>query len=141
MGKSLDLTDLVDTIESLARIPSVASKEVADEIRVLLEEQFSRGEDPYGNRWKPLASGERSHLYKTGDLLNSIEVKPMAGAGVQVTIGAAYGIFHQVGTRFMPKRAILPDGPALPEAWQEAIARALDNAVARQMSRAKVRRR
>jgi hypothetical protein len=51
----------------------------------------------------------------------------MSGAGISISVGTDYASFHQVGTRYMPQRRILPDG-ALPAEWQAAIKVAIENA-------------
>ncbi len=52
---------------------------------------------------------------------DSIEVKPTAGAGIEVTMGVEYATFHQTGTADMAQRQILPQSGGLPPSWSRAI--------------------
>ena len=123
-------------LESLSEVPSRAAREASEEIESLIVEQFARGEDPYGEPWEELAESTRRRgrtnppLTDTHDMVDGLEVKPTAGAGIAVTLDQPYSRFHQTGTKRMPARPILPTGE-LPEAWETAIAGAVVNAAAR----------
>lgn len=124
--------ELAARMADLASIPSRATRASSEAIRALIARQFAEGTDAYGNTWAPLADGQDSHLYRTGNLFRSIDVRPMAGAGVQITVGAEYGAYHQSGTSRMPARPILPDGPELPEEWERKILDELEEAFGRE---------
>lgn len=53
--------------------------------------------------------GIRGHdLIDTGNLLNSVQVIPGAHSLQKfVQVGAHYGLYHEMGTRFMPARPFL----------------------------------
>ncbi|GAC1536344.1 MAG: hypothetical protein NVS3B10_00180 [Polyangiales bacterium] len=63
---------------------------------------------------------------------DSIDVRPMRGAGIAITIGDDKAIFHQSGTSRMPARKILPEG-AMPDTWERALADAAEAAFERTM--------
>lgn len=129
-GDISKLGKLASNIRKLASVPSQASKDAAVGIANLIENQFDTGTDPYGNAWAPLKKGGASHLTENHPLRDSIEVKPMSGGGVSVTIGEEYGYYHQTGTSRMPARPILPVR-TMPEAWRTAISDACDAAFER----------
>ena len=128
------LQRLAEALEELARVPSQASTEAAQKLEMLLKAQFDEGVDPYGKPWAPTAKGGHSSLYAAGDLRDSISVRPMAGAGIQITVDSPYASFHQAGTRNMAARKILPDR-GLPTAWSDAIEEAIEAAVLRRLER------
>lgn len=49
-------------------------------------------------------------LVDTGALLDSVQAKRIGRMTWVVIVGAEYGIYHELGTRFLPARAFL--GPA-----------------------------
>lgn len=120
------LRSIGKAMRQLARVPSQVAPGASESIRGLIVGKFATGTDPYGNPWAPhLAStterwGAHPLLDLTGDL-KDVEVSPAAGSGISVTLGADYGAFHQIGTRYMTARPILPTH-GLPDAWSRAIA-------------------
>lgn len=111
-------------IRSLAHVPSRASRGASDAIARLIDLQFQTGTDPYGDPWKAL---KQSTIKKKGhnligidssDMRDGIDVRPMRGAGVQITIDAEYAAY------FQKRRPILPTR-GLPRTWQRAITDAL----------------
>jgi hypothetical protein len=116
--------NLARHLDSLAAVPSRASKEVAERITDLLAEQFEAGVDPYGNPWAPLA--ERT-LRKHGAPPLQAEFGGVPGPMAEGTIartksGAAWR---------MPARKILPEGGRLPAAWKRAIEESVAGALRR----------
>lgn len=126
------------SVAALARVPSQTSAAAAPKIQALIEEQFASGTDPYGRAWEPLSQATLDKgrsappLTDSGELAG-VTVAPMAGAGVSVTLGASYGAFHQVGTRYMPARPILPYA-GLPAAWKQALSDAATAAFERTLA-------
>lgn len=126
-------------IRQLARVPAQAAAAVAPKIEKLVREEFDRGCDPYGEPWAPLAQATLDKgrtpppLTDSGDL-GEVDVKPMRGSGVSVTLGAPYGAFHQVGFHVegkpVPSRPPLPVH-GLPESWRDAIAEEVETSVRR----------
>lgn len=49
----------------------------------------------------------RHGLIDTGNLLNSIQARRLAAARWLVYVGAHYGIYHEMGTRYMVARPFL----------------------------------
>lgn len=135
-GNISALGQLANNIGKLATVPSRAARDASAGIARLIDQQFANGTDPYGKPWKPLAQSTRDRgrfpppLTDTRDMRDSVAVKPSAGAGITVTIGAPYAGFHQTGAprANMPARKILPEGP-MPKPWQAALAKAVYNLV------------
>ena len=129
MGNVRNLDQLGRNIGLLARIPSRMAPAVSHEIGKLIQSEFNAGVDPYGRPWaklKPstLARGRRPPpLTHTGKMRGGITVKPMAGAGIEITFASDVpAIFHQYGTKRMAARPMLPRG-VLPATWNRAIER------------------
>ncbi len=133
--------DLAATLAELEDIPSRIAGEVADGITEEIRTQFDAGLDAYGRPWEPLLpstvkrkKGDRRILRRTDVLSSETVARPTAGAGIEIT-SVDYGVFHQGGTVNMVPRPILPDEGELPEAWQEVIQKASDNAFKKAMGR------
>lgn len=128
-------------VNRLAEVPSRVARDGASEIKALIGQQFAAQTDAYGRPWaqhEPATVerwGAHAILNLTGALAD-VDVKPLAGAGIGITLGAKYGAFHQVGTARMVARPILPDGP-LPDSWRAALAGAGASAFDDIMSEAK----
>jgi len=132
--------ELAERIADLARVPSRASAAVAKSIDDLIQDEFGSASDPYGEPWEEHADatverwGPHPILQLTQDMRSSVDVKPMRGAGVSITI-AHPAAPHQTGWSGPqgdgPARPILPGGP-MPASWREAI----DNAVGAEVRRA-----
>jgi phage gpG-like protein len=125
-GNISELGQLAENLDALSLVPSRAARRVSGKLHDLIVEEFARGEDPYGDAWAPLEEAtiekgrEEPPLTDTGAMVESLEVKPMAGAGVSVSFGAEYAGFHHEGTVNMVARKVLPDDE-LPQSWNEAI--------------------
>lgn len=126
---------LAENLGRLASVPSRAAAGAAENLQDTIQEQFDAQTDPYGASWAPHAAstekrwGEHPILDLTGDMRGSIDVSPMQGAGISVTIDDPGG-FHQAGTANMPARPILPENE-FPETWDAAIRDALDETFGR----------
>lgn len=120
---------LAENIGKLASVPSRASARVAVEIKALIQQEFDAQADPYGNAWAPHAPatierhGSHAILDLSGDMRRSLDVRPMRGAGVSITIDHP-SEDHQTGWDGPqgkgPARPILPRA-GLPPLWKEAI--------------------
>lgn len=53
------------------------------------------------------ANVQAHNLIDTGNLLNSIRARRTGVAQWVVAVGADYGIYHEMGTRFLPARPFL----------------------------------
>lgn len=119
--------ELASNLGDLAGLPSRVSKEVADGINELMQDQFNSETDPYGNPWPALLpqtvkrkKGDSRILRLTDTLLNNTVASASSGSGVDIT-SESYGEYHQGGTKNMVAREILPGGKELPEEWLDLI--------------------
>jgi hypothetical protein len=123
------------TIRQLARVPSQAARGAAPRIAELLQNQFDEGVDPYGDPWAPLMPSTMARgrtpppLTDTGDM-RDLTVEPSGSSGIAIHLGAGYSAFHQVGTKTMDARPILPVH-GIPNSWHEAIVEETRSAVKR----------
>lgn len=103
-------------------IPRICDK-AGEKIEAAVDAQFSAGTDPYGTPWAPLASGQPSHLTKSGGMRSSVVV--VVGTDRIETIVADPAGYHQGGTRRMVARPIIPtEARGLPDTWDDAITEA-----------------
>lgn len=116
---------LEELLRKLSEVPRHVAEDVAPEINRLVQAQFEDGKDPYGKPWAPLKKstlkkGRRPPpLTDTRQLRNNTRVYPYRNS-IRVVVGMPYGYFHQVGTRNMAARRILPQA-GMPKAWNEAL--------------------
>lgn len=131
MGSIADISRLANNLARLARIPSQVAARAAPKIQALIEAQFPAGQDSYGKAWAALRDATLAKhppppLTDTGDASRSVEVRPTAGAGIAISIGASYMLPHQDGFHHVnggyqvEARPLLPRG-TFPRAWREAI--------------------
>lgn len=128
---------LEQSIAKLAEIPRKIAEDVAPTINALIQKQFDEGKDPYGRAWAPLKpstlrSGRNPPpLTDTKRMRDGTKVYVLRAnyAGLRIVVGEPYGYFHQVGTKDMVARRILPDA-GIPAAWKQAF-----DASARRVSR------
>ena len=121
---------LADRVADLANVPSRVASRAAVEIQSLMDEQFNEGRDPYGTAWEPLAESTTDRgrtpppLTDTRAMRDSLLVRPMAAAGLQITIDHPAAP-HQTGWEGKqgkgPARPILPARSELPSEWQGVI--------------------
>jgi hypothetical protein len=121
----------------LAQVPSRAARDAATEIEGLIDEEFDRGADPYEEPWQDLAPATEAKgrsappLTDTTAMRSSVLVRPLAGAGVGVTIDHPAGV-HQTGWSGPrgsgPARPVLPARGELPEGWIEALEKSAERA-------------
>ncbi len=120
---------LSETLARLDVLPRKVAELAAPEITKALQKEFAQGADPYGRKWRKLATGKPSRLTESGRLRRGTRAAPLPGrrAGVRILLGARYAVYHQTGTSRMPARKILPER-GMPAAWNVAIKRALRRA-------------
>jgi hypothetical protein len=129
---------LADRARDLARVPALASLEVAKEIAGLIEDEFASGTDPYGHAWQELAESTRARgrhdppLTDTHAMRDSVNVYARSdGRGVALTIDHPAAP-HQTGwdgpQGSGPARPVLP-AHGMPATWAEAIKVATDRAI------------
>jgi hypothetical protein len=129
-GNFAALERMQERLAELATVPSRAAKATAARLEELMQEEFSRGIDPYETPWRPLSPVTTARgrgappLTDTSAMRDSLRVRPLAGAGVGVTIDHPAGP-HQTGWSGPqgkgPARPILPSRGELPESWTEVI--------------------
>jgi hypothetical protein len=117
------------SLRELSRVPARAAKAAAEELTEVVEAQEAAEVDPYDQPWKPLKQstvdkkgGDTRILRETDRMLDSLTIAPMPGAGLSITFDPPYTAFHQIGTKDMVARQVLPRA-ALPTSWREAIER------------------
>ncbi len=119
----------------LAKVPSQLAGDVTEKIADEIRAEFAAGQDPYGRAWAALSQATLTRgrfappLTDTGDTIDSLEVKPMAGAGVSISFGTEYAGFHQTGTKNMPARQPLPTA-GFPSSWSKILSEAAEKKVA-----------
>ena len=124
-----ELGRLMKVIEKLAYVPKRMAVIAAPKLSALLLEQFTSGRDPYGRAWRPLkpstlARGRRPPpLTDKKKLRDGTKATP-GRAGIRLSVGASYGIFHQVGFHvgktWVAPRRILPQF-GMPATWKRAL--------------------
>lgn len=124
------LARMEERLRELADVPAKVSKKASEEIEKLMQEQFDQGTDAYGKAWKPLAPATVARgrgappLTDSGAMRGTLEVRPLPGAGVGITIDHPGGV-HQTGWNGPqgkgPSRPIIPSRGSLPPAWSEVI--------------------
>jgi hypothetical protein len=126
--------NLQKMIRSLASVPSQIARDASAGIAREIQAEFDAGVNPFGSPWAALKQATLDKgrtpppLTDTGEMRHGIEVKPLRGAGIGVTIPDP-GVHHQYGTKYMAARPIFPD--RMPDTWQRAIADASDEAFRR----------
>ena len=119
-------------LRELSRVPAAAAADASRELDAVIREQHGAEVDPYGQPWAPLKpstvkrkGGDTRILKRSDVMLDELSIRPSQGAGLTLTFGAAYAAFHQLGTKDMVPRRLLPLA-AMPKTWSDAIKRALD---------------
>lgn len=129
-GDFSQLERMQERLAELAQVPSRCARAVSTRLEELVQEEFDRGADPYEEPWAPLSPVTLARgrtpppLTDTSAMRASLHVRPLAGAGVGVTIDHPAGP-HQTGWSGPqgsgPARPILPARGELPDGWIEAI--------------------
>ena len=121
------LERLSRVLAQLDALPRRTAEIAAPMITRELQREYAQGRDAHGRKWKRLATGKPSHLTETSRLRAGTRAAPMPGnsRGVRIMFGsrARIATFHQLGTRTMPARRILPDR-GMPASWKVALDRA-----------------
>jgi phage virion morphogenesis protein len=95
---------------------SPAMDAIGQRLEAKISNRFESQRDPNGNAWtpwKPSTSksypkdGNRKILDRYSDLLKTTHNVSDGGKSVTVGLGAAYGYFHEFGTKKMVRRGIL----------------------------------
>ncbi len=162
---------LAQLMRDMARIPSQVSKAIAADLHREVQRNFDRGVDPFGSKWQRLAKSTLKRGRHPPPLTDSkrgrrsVKIKPMAAAGVAITVGVLYMMYHQFGGASHlrgpggsyrkrkqnkhfgrdadrssgrdnpPRRSFLPQGSELPPRWIAIIDRAYRSAMKRAWNR------
>lgn len=129
IGK-IKLPDLsiTDRQKALNRIGAVIQSQV--------QLEFKLSQDPYGQKWKPLAPATVKRrrkqsavpLVDTGAMRASLSYR-VEGKAVAVGFGKHYAKYHQTGTKWIPQRAMLPvPEKGIPDKWQILIKKIIASA-------------
>lgn len=105
--------ELAKKLAKLAEIPHEVAKKSAEEIKKLVDSEFSSGSDPYGRPWKSIKKGGPSRLSESGALRDSLEVEAN-GTEIKIIFSDYKFAFHQA------TRPILTVG-TMPQSWSKAI--------------------
>lgn len=108
--------------------PSQPLKEFGEHMVNRIDDTFRTESDPYGAKWAPLSAatirakrrrgGIQKILQQTGRMRATANYR-VIGAVLQIGLSDRKAVFHQMGTRRMPARPILPDRGLPPEDAQE----------------------
>jgi hypothetical protein len=128
----LAMQSVARSLRELARVPARAAAAASVALEAVVRDQESREVDPYEKPWAPLLPqtvqrkrGDTRILRRSDVMLDSLAVHPLRGSGLAITFDRAYSAFHQIGTRFMAARRLLPVAD-LPPSWRAAISGAYD---------------
>jgi hypothetical protein len=122
MAKRYTVKQFTLAMRSLTKVPSQAAAGFAERIRGELDDQFSRGKDPYGNAWSPLRPATLKKgrhpppLTDSGHGSRNITALVSKSAGVQLVSTVDYMRRHQEGTKNMDARPFFPVR-VLPKRW------------------------
>lgn len=109
-------------------------EEIGDRAVSLVEDEFIRSQDPYGNKWaahtlprtkggvlkRPRTITTSRILYKSGALAKTIKYK-ITNETIHLFSPMKYSQFHQTGTKHVPQRLIFPESLlGLPDSWRSA---------------------
>lgn len=119
-------TSFSQIARDLKALPSRISAAVARDISREIQRNFDLGVDPYGKAWRPLKRSTLDRgrhpppLTDTRAGRESVKLAAMAGAGIRITVGKIYMVYHQMpkisALRKFPRRSFLPFDK-MPESW------------------------
>ena len=98
---------------------SPAMNEIGMEIENRVSARFETQRDPSGQAWQPWAASTRKRypkagngriLDRLGDMLGSLNHQADKDS-VTIGFGKDYAIYHEFGTRKMPRRGLLMEDP------------------------------
>jgi hypothetical protein len=134
-GPGSSFRRLMDNLGELTTIPSRVAKAAAADINGFIQEEFDEEQDPYGDAWAPDApstvkkKGHDRIMFETGETKDTTMARPTAGAGIEITSTQQAG-YNQFPRGDVPARPVLPSRDELPEEWQDAIQKRVDQAMA-----------
>jgi hypothetical protein len=124
----------------LSRVPSRVAPLAAAKLESTIHDACLNEQDPYGKPWAPHSPlttkwhGPHAILDLDGHLINGTTCEPQGAAGIRVSLGATYGVYHQLGflnartKTEVPARRILPYFGGFPRSWTKALTDAANEA-------------
>lgn len=119
---SIDDRSVLDALRELqGRVADLrpAFDTIGMEIENRVSARFEAERDPSGQAWKPWAertrktypkAGNGRLLDRLGDMLDSLNHQADQD-GVSIGFGKDYAVYHEYGTRKMPRRGLLMEDP------------------------------
>lgn len=112
-------------MRQLAKMPELATRQIAKDINKEIQQNFIAGRDAYR---KPFAKLSEAYLkrrrFKSAPILTQTErgrdsvVVTAYGKSLRAKIGVPYMVAHQLGIAPLPRRSPLPTSK-IPDAWNE----------------------
>jgi hypothetical protein len=132
------LTATINALRGLANVPSQVAAVAAPRITGQMQADTSAQRDPFGRAYAPHKPatvkrwGPHPVLNLTGAGIGSLEAKPQAGSGIEVTADT-HMAFTQAGTPTQVVRAVLPNRPGLPATWRGILEESSAEVIARRL--------
>ncbi len=125
MGLLVNAKQFSAAMRRVAKVPELASRQIAKDINAEIQRNFSAGLDAYRKPFKKLSKAYAARRrFKGAPILtqtergrNSVRVTAY-GKELRAVIGVDYMVIHQKGGPVMPQRSSLPRGK-IPPAWNE----------------------
>jgi hypothetical protein len=132
------LTGTIAALRSLAKVPAQVATRAAGRIKAQMQKDTRAARSPYGQAYAPHKPatvrrwGAHPLLDMTGAGIDSLDAKPMAGAGIEVTADE-HMAFTQAGTPTQDVRAVMPNNAQLPATWNRILAEESEAAIVDRM--------
>lgn len=133
------LAAFAEEIGRLGEVIGQTARAAAPKLAARVAEGFKGGFAPSGKAWAPLSPSTLSRgrsappLTDTGALSTSMRSLPGA-TQIVMSANRPYASFHQLGTKNMPARPILPEGD-LPVTWRQDLEDACIAALERKLGK------
>ena len=120
------LTGTIAALRSLAKIPAQVAGRAAPMIKAQMQKDTRAARDPYGRPYAPHMPatvkrwGAHPLLDMTGAGIESLDARPLPGAGIAVTADD-HMVFTQAGSSTQDVRAVLPNSPQIPATWNRIL--------------------
>jgi phage gpG-like protein len=118
----MTLRQLAEKLSALADAGEELSEELAEKSLELIHQGFRDEVDPRGVAWAP-RRGKQTWpiLNETGALEHGFVIAGVNKNGFGIINDTSYGGYHQDGTRFLPKRRMVPGPGEGLERWAEPL--------------------
>lgn len=111
---------------------------MAEEAIGLVKDGFRSSKDPYGEKWKrkKRKDGRKVLSGKTSRLKGGWHVSKNGKGGATIAPSVVYAAFHQVGTKRLPARLMVPSAAkGLPDKWARLMEEAAQKVLRRHFKR------